>query len=468
MGDFKYQLLTYGLFDYAGVERHLGKMAAKGWQLDSVGSFFWKYKKAEPAALKYSVTYVPEASEFDPEPLEKQKDIEAYCKEAGWKKVGTWMQMQIFCSEHPAAVPIETDEELRLEGIGKSMKKNFLVSHTLLLAVFLLNMFSTLSTARRDWVDFLSDNSKLWNSALWLWGIILLASDFAFYAIWMRRAKRAVKEGRSCPEPKGYRHWNRLAWCVLVVLVLGMYTSYSSGMVWFMVVYLVSISVIIFGVCNLQKKLKKKGVSKEGNIVATVGLSVILSLVLMVGVVAVIMGFDIPLTKKHEPVDTILVNGREWKIYQDTLPLYINDFIPSESKSNSCKAREQSGILVEFGDYEEYLFDGKEVTSVTVANSYQVITVKAKFLYDFLLESVYEREFRHWDDEEKEKLEYRTVYENENGKVCRQYYNGGTDIAFVAYDWLVLTEDKIVSLQLYLDDLSNEQMEIILEIFKKE
>lgn len=41
MGDFKYQLLTYGLFDYAGVERHLEKMAAKGWRFTSVGNFFW-------------------------------------------------------------------------------------------------------------------------------------------------------------------------------------------------------------------------------------------------------------------------------------------------------------------------------------------------------------------------------------------------------------------------------------------
>ena len=142
MAKYKYQLGTFNLFDYAGVERHLEKMAAKGWQFDSVNTF-WKFKKAEPEKLKYSVTYIPEASDLDPEPLEKQKEIEEYCEKAGWKKVGNWLQMQIFCTENPDAVPIETDEELRLEFIRKSMKKNLLISHGLLLLVFLMNMFTT-------------------------------------------------------------------------------------------------------------------------------------------------------------------------------------------------------------------------------------------------------------------------------------------------------------------------------------
>ena len=75
MAKYKYQLGTFNLFDYAGVERHLEKMAAKGWQFDSVNTF-WKFKKAESEKLKYSVTYIPEASDLDPEPLEKQKEIE--------------------------------------------------------------------------------------------------------------------------------------------------------------------------------------------------------------------------------------------------------------------------------------------------------------------------------------------------------------------------------------------------------
>jgi len=464
MAKYKYQISTFNLFDYAGVERHLEKMAAKGWQFDSIGSFFWKYKEAEPAALKYSVTYVPEASELDPEPLEKQKDIEAYCEEAGWHKVGNWLQMQIFCSENPEAVPIETDEQLRLEVIGKSMKKNFLISHGLLMVVFLMNMFTTFSTAKRNWMEFLSDSSRLWNTGLWIWGILLLLTDIAFYVNWMQKAKKAVKEGRSCPEPKGYRYWNRMAWLGLAVLVFGMFASYTSKMLWFMLLYLAGIFLIVFGVRKLQVKLKNDGVSKGGNMAITMLLCVFLSVLLVGGFVAVVIAFDINLTEKKEPAGTILVNGREWKVYQDALPLYVEDFAETEFSNCSREAREQSSILVGYGEYEEYLFAGKEVTSVTVANRYQVITVKAKFLYDFLLNAFYEREFRHWEEKEKEKVEYRAVYENENGKICRRYYEGGV----VVHEWLILTEDKIVPMVLWLDDLSPEQMKLILEKFGKE
>ncbi len=461
MAKYKYQIGTFNLFDYAGVERHLEKMAAKGWQFDSIGSFGWKYKKAEPTQVKYSVTYIPEASDFDPEPLEKQKEIEAYCEEAGWKKVGSWLQMLIFCSDNPEAVPIETDEELRLGFIEKSMKKNLLVSHGLLLLVFVLNMFTTFSTAKRNWVEFLSDSHRLWNTSVWMWGILILLIDLAFYFGWMHKAKKAVKEGLGCPAPKGYRYWNRMAWCGLAVLVVGMFASYTSGMIWFMLLYLAGIILIIFGVRKLQLHLKKEGVSKGGNMVVTMFLCMFLTILFLGVFVAVIIGFDISLTGKKEPDGTILLNGKEWKIYQDTLPLYVEDFAETGYSGSSREAREQSSFLAGYGDYEEFLFEGKEVTSVKVANTYEVITVKAKFLYNFLLEAFYEREFRHSDEEEKQKTEYRAVYEAESGTIYRQYYEGLP----VVHDWLILTENKIVPMHLYLDDLTEEQMKKIVDKF---
>lgn len=461
MAKYKYQIGTFNLFDYAGVERHLEKMAAKGWQFDSIGSFGWKYKKAEPAQVKYSVTYIPEASDFDPEPLEKQKEIEAYCEEAGWKKVGSWLQMLIFCSDNPEAVPIETDEELRLGFIEKSMKKNLLVSHGLLLLVFVLNMFTTFSTAKKNWVEFLSDSHRLWNTGVWMWGILILLIDLAFYFGWMHKAKKAVKEGLGCPAPKGYRYWNRMAWCGLAVLVVGMFASYTSGMIWFMLLYLAGIILIIFGVRKLQLHLKKEGVSKGGNMAVTMFLCMFLTILFLGVFVAVIIGFDISLTGKKEPAGTILINGKEWKIYQDTLPLYVEDFAETGFNGSSREAREQSSFLAGYGDYEEYLFEGQEVTSVKVANTYEVITVKAKFLYDFLLEAFYEREFRHSDEAEKQKTEYRAVYESKSGTMYRQYYEGLP----VVHDWLVLTEDKIVFMHLYLDELTEEQMKKIVDKF---
>lgn len=385
------------------------------------------------------------------------------------EKVGSWMQMQIFCTENPDAVPIETDEELRLEYIGKSMKKNFLFSHVLLMAVFLMNMFTTFSTASRNWAEYLSDSIKLWNTGLWMWGIFILIIDIVVYLCWMRRAKKAVQDGRSCPEPKGYRYWTLVAWGVLSVLILGLFASYTSGMLWFMLIYLAGIFLIIFGVRKVQMKLKKSGVSKEGNWAVTMILCVLLSLLFVGGAVAAVFVFDISLTGKKEPVGTILFNGREWDVYKDELPLYVSDFAEVEGSNSSCRARvEKSSVLAEYGEYSEYLYEGETVSSMTTALNFEVITVKAGFLYDFLLNEYYEREFRYWDDEEKEYVEYRVVYEDDNGKFYRQYYNDGVEESVSAHEWLILTENKIVSMHPYLDDLTEEQMEIILEKFVQE
>ena len=53
------------------------------------------------------------------------------------------------------------------------------------------------------------------------------------------------------------------------------------------------------------------------------------------------------------------------------------------------------------------------------------------------------------------------MYETEGGTMCRQYYEGLP----MAHDWLILTENKIVPMTLFLDDLTEEQMKIMIEKF---
>ena len=84
--DVKRRLETFLLFDYRGVEKHLSKMAQNGWKLEEVGRYSWKYRRIEPADLKYAVTYVPDASDLNPEPTDNQLTLEEYCAEAGWEK----------------------------------------------------------------------------------------------------------------------------------------------------------------------------------------------------------------------------------------------------------------------------------------------------------------------------------------------------------------------------------------------
>ena len=115
MKNVTYRWNTFQLYDYRGVEEHLSAMAAKGWRLEKASGSLWKYRRAEPASLRYAVTYNAGASRFEPGPTEGEQSL-----------------------EDPAAVPLETDEALRLENIHRCMRKSFLPGN---IAVLLLMLF---------------------------------------------------------------------------------------------------------------------------------------------------------------------------------------------------------------------------------------------------------------------------------------------------------------------------------------
>ena len=76
MKDVKYCRSTLCLYDYRGVEEHLSAMAAQGWRLEKAGNSRWKYRRAEPAQVRYAVTYNAGASQFNPGPTEGQESLE--------------------------------------------------------------------------------------------------------------------------------------------------------------------------------------------------------------------------------------------------------------------------------------------------------------------------------------------------------------------------------------------------------
>ncbi len=114
---YKYRMESYQLFEYQALEEHLERMARRGWQLEQVGNFFWKYRREDPRATSYAVTYLPELSAFDPEVTSASRTLDEYCEEAGWEKVCDWTQMQIYRTDQTDPVPLETDEAVRLRTI---------------------------------------------------------------------------------------------------------------------------------------------------------------------------------------------------------------------------------------------------------------------------------------------------------------------------------------------------------------
>ena len=63
----KRELNLYAFYDHTGLERHLEKMAANGWMLESIGTYALRYRRCEPKKLRFAVVYYPKTDSFCPD-----------------------------------------------------------------------------------------------------------------------------------------------------------------------------------------------------------------------------------------------------------------------------------------------------------------------------------------------------------------------------------------------------------------
>lgn len=291
MKNVTYRWNTFQLYDCRGVEEHLAAMAAQGWRLERAGGVLWKYRRAAPARVRYAVTYSGSASRFEPGPTEEERSLEELCSAAGWEKVSGCSKMQIYSTEDPAAVPLETDEFLRLENIHRCMWKSFLPGN---LAVLLLMLFVGrdffLALVTWDLYGMLSSNAALIAGSLCLAAALLQLYLLAGYFLWRRRSRRSVEEGGTClPAGRGSR-WANLGLWVLLVLLLALFLLSElgrghRGAVLYLVVYIILFNLIGVLIRGTTALLRKKGVSKTSNIAWTLVVDVVLCFILIGGLI---------------------------------------------------------------------------------------------------------------------------------------------------------------------------------------
>lgn len=284
----KRRMETLSFYDRTGVERHLEKMAAKGWMIDRISNLGWVYRRIEPQKLQFSVTYYPKASDFDPEPNEEQQMYHAFSAHAGWQYVCSWAQMQIFCTDQPDPVPIETDPELELETTHAAMVKGFLVPYGILLAVGLL---WNAMLVRQFWIDpigLFSSTTNLFLMVVWPLLSLLCIVEIAAYLRWRSRAQQAAVHGEFIDTPNTRPFQRVVLWICLLAFVAQMLYNVTAGSSMLrvssiaMVLYVFVLMAVVQGVKQL---LKRKKVSRGVNRAVTLTVDVVLAFGMMAVVV---------------------------------------------------------------------------------------------------------------------------------------------------------------------------------------
>lgn len=390
MRERKRRFEIFSFYDHTGVEKHMEKMARKGWMVEKITGFGWVYRRMKPQELHFAVSFYPKASVYDPEMPEGQKSYQDLCSHTGWVLAAASGQMQIFYNEQPNPVPIETDPATEVETIHRAAKRTYLRSYFIMLICGVLELFLSLSSLAQNPVSFLSRNSSLFGLADWGMLMVLCLWELIAYYSWRSRALKAAQAGVFL-ETRGTSGMQKVSLAVILTgFVYWMGSSLLTASPLLRISTLGSLTwmtVLIAAVNGLRIYLKKKKVSARANAVLTTGASVLLSFLLLGGMVWGILQAEEHglLAGKQE---TYQHHGRTYTVYNDDLPLTLEDLTGDAYAGYTRRKTGEASFLLGQLDYEQRPRYDLENSGELPTLEYTITQVKVPRLYEVIKQSI--------------------------------------------------------------------------------
>ncbi len=395
MKEKKRRLEFWCFYDRRGIGKHLEKMAAKGWMIERISKLGWVYRRTEPRRVHIAVTYYPNASEFDPEPDESQREFWDYCAHTGWELVCQWAQMQIFCNERENPTPIETDPATEVETLHRAMKRNFLPVYGILLLLAAMEGAVLWGRLRKDPIGFLSDVSLLTSGSIFLLLFLLCAVEIAAYLIWHGRAKKAAEQGMYLETPEMGIFERCVTAATAAIFAVWIFCSIIKGNGLMRGVSLAMfgyMAALILLVNGFQQFLKRKKVSRETNRTLTIAASFALAFAMMGTITYIFVRFGHSLFERD--VETYEYNGTSFRLYREELPLRLEDLTEGEYDGFIRGKEENESFLLDvLSASHRPRLDAENFAKLPDLR-YTVVRVKWPFLYELC-----RRELIEEDDE---------------------------------------------------------------------
>lgn len=394
MKDTKRQIVRCAFYDQTAMQKQFEKMASEGWLIEKISTCFWTYRKIDPTDLHITVTYFPNASEFDPGPSEKQQMMEEFAARDGWKLLTRWGQIQVFCNESKDPTPIETDPVIQVNTIWRAMKKNLIPSHLMILALCLYQLIFNGYRGFTEIVDFLSTPHLLISIPLYVLLLITEINELITCFRWHRKAKPAAENGIFLPVKTNRTITFALVLsCAFVLLstILLPAGTRSFSLVWMIVV----MGVILAG-RRLKQVLKKAGASRGINYAATIIATILLTFAFLGGMTFYVVRFGI--SDGRTPVGSYELNGWTFEIYDEQMPLYVEDLmdIGDSEWSREHNVNQDTFLLSKSVYRQNHVQGGPEGLQDL---EYTVIDVKFPALYNIVKQSLLkERQDEVYDD----------------------------------------------------------------------
>ena len=374
---------NFAFYDHEAIERKLEKMAAEGWMLKKAGSFFWTYEKAEPRKLRFAVSYFPKASEFDPAPSEAQLEKEELIEGDGWKLLLRWDAMQIFYTDRLDAVPIDTDPVPYVENIHRTMAKKLFIGQLIPAAAMIYSFWIQVQDLLHDPAEYLSRTRNLFAMLLFLVLAAMELFEFCRYFRWEIKARRAARDGEFLP--MRVNPWVSWGLIIAAAVLLVLSFSDSEANMLFMLSYFAMMALVFAAAVFLMRLMKKKGLPGCFNMMAITLFVTLFTIVAVSVMIWAGTSGKLPVSDGSQPVESYEWNGQTWDIYDDELPLEIEDLADVEQRW-SKRASFSESALVAYGEYEQEAPFTEPQRDYRL--EYEITDVKLPFLYDFVKRSL--------------------------------------------------------------------------------
>ena len=228
----------------------------------------------------------------------------------------------------------------------------------------------------------------------------------------------------------------------------------SRGMLLLMVGMLLCMVLMLLLANAARDAMKHLRAPRWINIAVTLGIIIALTVGGMAGMVALIFrASGSGWLEGPPPVETYEYRGMTWKIYQDDIPLRIEDLVAVDYDRWSTEAQVDSSFLLTHGEYTQRpRMDALDQPDL----HYEIVTVKTGFLYDLC-----KNDFISWVARDNDQLpqecwdEYRLIDAPAWGadEVYQRYYSGDPVNQF-----LVCWPDRIVEVKFDWDWSMTDEM----------
>lgn len=184
-------------YECDAAEEYLESMAKKGWLLQSIHGAFLKFKRIEPARIRYSVDVLHKISELDPRDSILALERRRIFKDTGWNYVCEKGKMQIFyCTDYDNAPVIISDANEKFKSVFKASIYKILGQFIITL-LFVLNLYMQLGLSSLDFT--LATNIGVLSAASMLTLVVINLILIVSFFIWAIKTKRNLRKNKFLP-----------------------------------------------------------------------------------------------------------------------------------------------------------------------------------------------------------------------------------------------------------------------------